>query len=139
MKKKSKKKDKKKEDKEKLNVKNPNNLSNNSKIDTSKGGLIPSPSMAGFNKLNNSGMTIKKGTNITNTNVSLNSNITTSNSQKNLTINDKKLDKKEELDDNAVTTDIILDKTQNKEKNGRNNKNSCKFGGWLKLKMYRIY
>ena len=112
--KKSKKKDKKKEDKEKLNVKNPNNLSNNSKIDTSKGGLIPSPSMAGFNKLNNSGMTIKKGTNITNTNVSLNSNITTSNSQKNLTINDKKLDKKEELDDNAVTTDIILDKTQNK-------------------------
>ena len=31
-----------------------------------------------------------------------------------MTINDKKLDKKEELDDNAVTTDIILAKTQNK-------------------------
>ena len=114
--KKSKKKDKKKEEnKEKLNAKNQNNLSNNSKIDTSKGGLIPSPSMAGFNKLNNSGMTLKKGNpNINNTNVSLNTNITTSNSQKNLTIGDRKLEKKEEIDDNAVTTDIILSKTQNK-------------------------
>ena len=59
---------------------------NNSKADTSKGGLL-SPSMTGFNKLNNAGMTLKKGNlNNSNTNLSLNSNITTSNSQKNLTV-----------------------------------------------------
>ena len=43
----------------------------------------------------------------------MNANITTSNSQKSLNIGDKKNEKKEELDDNAVTTDIILAKTEN--------------------------
>ena len=60
--------------------------------------------------MNNS---VKKGNLNNSTNISLNSNLTTSNSQKNLTSGDKKSDKKEELDDNAVTTDIILAKTEN--------------------------
>ena len=107
-KKKKKKKDRKKDDKDKgLNSKN-QNVSNISKVDTSKGGLISQST--GFSKLNNS----TKKTNLSSTsNVSLNTNITTSNSQKNLTIGDKKNEQKEELDDNAVTTDIILEKTEN--------------------------
>ena len=48
------------------------------------------------------------------TNLSLNTNMGTTNSQKNLTNGDKKNERKEELDDNAVTTDVILSKTQNK-------------------------
>ena len=115
--KKSKKKDKKKEEnKDKQTNNKQNNVMNNSKADTSKGGLL-SPSMTGFNKLNNAGMTLKKGNlNNSNTNLSLNSNITTSNSQKNLTVGagGKKNEKKEEIDDNTVTTDMILSKTQNK-------------------------
>jgi len=113
--KKSKKKEKKKEEnKEKaLNAKNQNTINNSTRIDTSKGGLITS-STNNFNKLNNPALTLKK-TNINNSpNVSLNTNISTTNSQKNLTIGDKKAEKKEEIDDNSVTTDIILSKTQNK-------------------------
>jgi hypothetical protein len=69
--------------------------------------------LAGFNKLNNSGMTLKKGANMnTSTNISLNTNAGTT-SQKNLTSGDKKNERKEEIDDNAVTTDVILSKTQN--------------------------
>ena len=108
--KKSKKKDKKKEE----NKDKQNNITNNSKVDTSKGGLLTSQ-MTGFNKLNNAGMTLKKGNaNNNSTNISLNSNVTTSNSQKNFTVSDKKNEKKEEIDDNVVTTDMILSKTQNK-------------------------
>ena len=114
--KKSKKKEKKKEENKNkvLNSKTTNNI-NNTKMDSSKGGLIgPTNSLAGFNKLNNSGMTLKKGVNMNNsTNISLNSNIGTT-SQKNLTSGDKKNERKEEIDDNAVTTDVILSKTQNK-------------------------
>jgi hypothetical protein len=106
--KKRKKKEKKKEDKDKaLNSKN-QNANNISKVDTSKGALISTNT--GFSKLNNS---TKKGNLSSSTNISLNTNITTSNSQKNLTSGDKKTDKKEELDDNAVTTDVILSKTEN--------------------------
>ena len=112
--KKSKRKEKKKEEnKEKVANDKKINKSNISKIDTSKGGLISNNSMASFNKLNNMGMTLKKGNINNSTNMSLNSNITTSNSQKNLTM-DKKNERKEELDDNAVTTDVILEKTENK-------------------------
>ena len=40
---------------------------------------------------------------------------TTTNSQKNLTNNtNRQNEKKEEIDDNGVTTDMILEKTQNK-------------------------
>jgi hypothetical protein len=111
--KKSKKKEKKKEEKNKvLSSKNTNNV-NNTKIDSSKGSLIGPNSLAGFNKLNNSGMTLKKGANMnTSTNISLNTNAGTT-SQKNLTSGDKKNERKEEIDDNAVTTDVILSKTQN--------------------------
>ena len=114
MKKKKKKEKKKEENKEKaLNAKNQNTINNSTRIDTSKGGLITS-STNNFNKLNNPALTLKK-TNINNSpNVSLNTNISTTNSQKNLTIGDKKTEKKEEIDDNSVTTDIILSKTQNK-------------------------
>ena len=110
--KKRKKKDKKKEEnKDKvLNSKNQNNVS---KVDTSKGNLISPNGQTGFNKLNNSGMTLKKGNLNSSTNISLNTNLTTSSSQKNLTTGDNKNDKKEEIDDNAVTTDVILDKTEN--------------------------
>ena len=104
-----KKKDKKRDDnKDKaLNSKN-QNVSNISKVDTSKGGLISQNT--GFSKLNNS---TRKGNLSSSTNISLNTNMTTSNSQKNLTSGDKKNEKKEELDDNAVTTDVILAKTEN--------------------------
>ena len=116
--KKSKKKDKKKEENKDKVLNSKNNINNSTRMDTSKGGLISSPSAVGFNKLNNSGMTLKKSNlnnnNNSNTNLSLNTNITTSNSQKNLTIKDNKNEKREEIDDNAVTTDIILSKTQNK-------------------------
>ena len=111
--KKSKKKDKKKEEKL-LNMKSQNNM-NISKNDTSKGGLITQSSQnTNFSKLNTPGSstTQRKGT-IINTNISLNSHISTSNSQKNLASGDKKNEKKEEIDDNAVTTDIILSKTKN--------------------------
>ena len=113
---KKKKKDKKKEEnKDKsLNAKNPNNIGNNSKIDTSKGGLLVSTN-TNFNKLNNPQGTLKKNNINSSTNILLNTNITTSNSQKNFTIGEsKKAEKREEIDDNAVTTDIILSKTQNK-------------------------
>ena len=115
--KKKKRRDNKKDDKKDkgLNMKN-QNLNNTSKIDTSKGGLISQNSSVGFNKLNTSQTSSKKGNN-TNTNMSLNTNQTTSNSQKNLTNNNtgyKQNDKKEEIDDNGVTTDMILEKTQNK-------------------------
>ena len=112
--KKKRKKDKKKEEnKDKVLSNRQNNGGNVSKADTSKAGLI-SNNNAGFNKLNNSGMTIsKKGNLNSSTNISLNSNSTTTNSQKNLTIGDKKNEKKEEIDDNAVTTDVILAKTEN--------------------------
>jgi hypothetical protein len=70
----------------------------------------------GFNKLNNSSSNLKKP-NITNnsTNMSLNSSISTT-SQKNLNTNNnyKQNDKKEETDENSVTTDMILEKTENK-------------------------
>ena len=116
--KKSKKKEKKKEENKNkvLNSKNTTNL-NNSKVDTSKGGLIASSnSNIGLNKLNvpSSAMTLKKGNLNSSTNLSLNTNMGTTNSQKNLTNGDKKNERKEELDDNAVTTDVILSKTQNK-------------------------
>ena len=115
--KKGKKKDKKKEEvKDKiLNLKTQNNL-NNSKFDSSKGGLITSSQNVNFNKLNNpnASATLKKGNLNSSTNISLNTNITTSNSQKNLSIGEKKVEKKEEIDDNAVTTDVILSKTENK-------------------------
>jgi len=115
--KKKKRRDNKKDDKKDkgLNMKN-QNLNNTSKIDTSKGGLISQNSSVGFNKLNTSQTSSKKGNN-TSTNMSLNTNQTTSNSQKNLTNNNtgyKQNDKKEEIDDNGVTTDMILEKTQNK-------------------------
>lgn len=115
--KKKKRRDNKKDDKKDkgLNMKN-QNLNNTSKIDTSKGGLISQNSSVGFNKLNTSQTSLKKGNN-TSTNMSLNTNQTTSNGQKNLTNNNtgyKQNDKKEEIDDNGVTTDMILEKTQNK-------------------------
>ena len=110
--KKSKKKDKRKEDKNKGADSRSQNLSTTSKIDTSKGGLIGSTNpMAGINKLNNV-MTIKKGNANNTTNLSLISNTNIVNSQKNYNSGDKK-EKKEELDENAVTTDIILAKTEN--------------------------
>ena len=119
--KKKRRKDNKKKDENKdktLNLKN-NNPSNTSKIDTSKGGLIPQNSMVGFKNLNTSTTNLKKP-NITNntnnsTNMSLNTNIST-NSQKNLNTNNnyKQNDKKEEIDENSVTTDMILAKTENK-------------------------
>ena len=93
-----------------LNLKN-NNLNNTLKADTSKGGLISQSSNLGFNKLNTSASNLKKGNN-TSTNMSIN---TTTNSQKNLTNNtNRQNEKKEEIDDNGVTTDMILEKTQNK-------------------------
>ena len=108
---------KKDEKKEKaINLKN-QSMNNMSKMDTSKGGLMSQSQTLGFNKLNTSATNLKKGA-ITNnsTNMSMNSNQTTSNSQKNLTNNTgyKQNDKKEEIDDNGVTTDMILEKTQNK-------------------------
>ena len=112
---KKKKRNKKDDKKDKgLNLKN-QNTSNVSKIDTSKGGLISQNSI-GFNKLNTSGTSLKKGNN-TSTNMTLNTSQNTTNSQKNLTNNNsgyKQNEKKEEIDDNGVTTDMILEKTQNK-------------------------
>jgi len=110
--KKKKRRDKEKKDKEKLNLKN-QTLNNASKIDTSKGGLISQNSSVGFNNLNTSSTALKRGGNtINSTNASLN---TTNNSQKNLTNNNaKQNEKKEEVDEFGVTTDMILAKTQNK-------------------------
>ncbi len=109
---------KKDETKEKtLNLKN-NNLNNTSKMDASKGGLLSQNSTIGFNKLNTSTSHLKKGNNTINTNnstnMSLNTNLSTS--QKNLNTNNnyKQNEKKEEIDENSVTTDMILAKTENK-------------------------
>ena len=111
-KRKKKRRDKEKKDKEKLNLKT-QTLNNASKIDTSKGGLISQNSSVGFNNLNTSSTALKRGGNtINSTNASLN---TTNNSQKNLTNNNaKQNEKKEEVDEFGVTTDMILAKTQNK-------------------------
>ena len=118
MKKEDKKKKRNKKDDKKdkgLNMKN-QNANNTSKIDTSKGGLISQNSSVGFNKLNTSTSNLKKGNNTnTSTNMSLNSSQNTTNSQKNLNNTGyKQPEKKEEIDDNGVTTDMILEKTQNK-------------------------
>ena len=117
MKKEDKKKKRNKKDDKKdkgLNMKN-QNANNTSKIDTSKGGLISQNSSVGFNKLNTTS-NLKKGNNTnTSTNMSLNSSQNTTNSQKNLNNTGyKQPEKKEEIDDNGVTTDMILEKTQNK-------------------------
>ena len=110
-----KRKEKKKEEEKAKNTNLKNtNLNNTSKTDNSKI-LLSQNSQAGFNKLNNSS-NLKKGANTANsTNMSLNTNIST-NSQKNLNNNTgyKQNDKKEEIDENGVTTDMILEKTQNK-------------------------
>ena len=118
MKKEDKKKKRNKKDDKKdkgLNMKN-QNANNTSKIDTSKGGLISQNSSVGFNKLNTSTSNLKKGNNTnTSTNMSLNLSQNTTNSQKNLNNTGyKQPEKKEEIDDNGVTTDMILEKTQNK-------------------------
>ena len=111
---KKKKRNKKDEKKDKgLNMKN-QNATNTSKIDASKGQLISQNSSVGFNKLNTSTSYLKKGNNTNNsTNMSLNTSQNTTNSQKNNT-GYKQPEKKEEIDDNGVTTDMILEKTQNK-------------------------
>ena len=110
-----KRKEKKKEEEKAKNVNLKNtNMNNTSKTDNSKI-LLSQNSQAGFNKLNNLS-NLKKGANTANsTNMSLNTNIST-NSQKNLNNNTgyKQNDKKEEIDENGVTTDMILEKTQNK-------------------------
>jgi len=114
--KKGKKKDKKKEEKHEKtsNMKAQNNI-NNSKNDNSKGGLILNSQNSNFNNLNNpnSSKALRKGTMSSSTNVSLNTHISTLNSQKNTVGGDKKNENKEDIDDNAVTTDIILSKTKN--------------------------
>ena len=110
-----KRKEKKKEDEKTkvLNLKG-NNMNNTSKTENSKVNLISQNSSIGFNKLNPSS-NLKKGTTTANsTNMSLNTSIST-NSQKNMNNTGyKQNDKKEEVDENGVTTDMILEKTQNK-------------------------
>ena len=114
--KKKRRKDNKKKDEGKdknLNLKN-TNTTNTSKNDNSKMVLNSQNSFMGLNKPNASNL---KKPNITNnsTNMSVNTSISTT-SQKNLNTNNnyKQNEKKEEVDEYSVTTDMILEKTENK-------------------------
>ena len=86
----------------------------NSRLDTSKSSFVNKNQS--MNRLNNQQIQIIKGPLNTSNNSSLFSNISSNNLVKNNNSvnNDKKNEKKEETDETTVTTDVILQKTQNK-------------------------